>query len=73
MKATSMDQNKLPEGYDNFHTIENHLRLISNRERQVYDMLYSPMDIKEMAKEINISHKTVKYHLTNIYKKLITS
>jgi DNA-binding CsgD family transcriptional regulator len=59
----------LPPGFDPFHTVANHLKLLSKREREVYELLYSPMNQREMAKSLFISHKTVKYHLTNIYIK----
>lgn len=64
---------KLPTGestdIDPFHTVINHLKLLSHRERDVYELIYSPMSQKEISKELDISIKTVKYHLTNIYKK----
>ena len=62
--------NKLPEGYDPFHTLYNHISLLSAREREVYDYLYSPLNNSEIAKELFIQPKTVKFHLTNIYRKL---
>lgn len=62
--------NKLPEGYDPFHTLHNHISLLSHRERQVYDYLYSPLNNSEIAKELLVQTKTVKFHLTNIYRKL---
>lgn len=59
----------LPAGFDPFHTVANHLKLLSRREREIYELLYSPMGIKEMAEYLYISMGTVKYHLTSIYKK----
>jgi len=59
----------LPSGFDPFHTVANHLKLLSRREREIYELLYSPMGIKEMADHLYISMGTVKYHLTAIYKK----
>lgn len=59
----------LPSGFDPFHTVGNHLKLLSRREREIYELLYSPMGIQEMANHLYISTGTVKYHLTAIYKK----
>lgn len=64
-----MNNDKLPEGYDEFHTIANHLRLLSKREKQVYELLYTPMCQKEMATELFVETKTIKFHLTSIYRK----
>lgn len=59
----------LPSGFDPFHTVANHLKLLSRREREIYELLYTPMNQEEMGEHLFISHKTVKYHLTSIYKK----
>lgn len=59
----------LPAGFDPFHTVANHLRLLTRREREIYELLYSPMTIKEMANHMFITVGSVKFHLTTIYKK----
>lgn len=59
----------LPSGFDPFHTVANHLRLLSRREREIYELLYSPMTIKEMSSHLFITEGSIKFHLTAIYRK----
>jgi DNA-binding NarL/FixJ family response regulator len=42
---------------------------LSNRERQIADLVASGMANKEIADDLFITEKTVKFHCTNIYKK----
>jgi len=50
--------------------IGNHLSLLSKREKEVYGLLFTPLSRKEISKELFITEGAVKFHLTNIYKKL---
>ena len=43
---------------------------LSNREAQVADLVTRGLSNKEIANQLFIIEKTVKFHLTNIYKKL---
>lgn len=43
---------------------------LSSRESQVVDLVCMGHSNKKVAQELNIREKTVKFHLTNIYKKL---
>lgn len=43
---------------------------LSNREFEVFLLVCGGISNKETADRINTTEKTVKFHLTNIYKKL---
>ncbi len=43
---------------------------LSNREAQVADLVSRGLSNKEIANQLFIIEKTVKFHLTNIYKKM---
>lgn len=43
---------------------------LSNREAEVSEIIAKGLSNKEVANELFVTEKTVKFHLTNIYKKL---
>ena len=43
---------------------------LSNRESEVTDLLTLGLTNKEIAARLFVTEKTVKFHLTNIYKKM---
>ena len=43
---------------------------ITLREREIFDLLLEGFSQKEIAHKLNISHSTVDFHRTNLYKKL---
>lgn len=43
---------------------------VSRREREVVDLVAKGLSNKEVANLLFVTEKTVKFHLTNIYKKL---
>lgn len=45
-------------------------RVLSRAERDVYQELITGLPTKQIAAKLFVCEKTVKYHLTNIYKKL---
>jgi DNA-binding CsgD family transcriptional regulator len=46
------------------------LQIFTSREREVFEYLRSGKVNKEIAAGIHISVRTVKFHLSNIYRKL---
>jgi|SRR5665213_530496 len=44
--------------------------ILTEREKQILDLLAKGFLYKEIAKELDISHETVKGHIHNIYEKL---
>jgi len=46
------------------------LQLFTSREREVFEYLRSGKVNKEIAAATNVSVRTVKFHLSNIYRKL---
>jgi DNA-binding CsgD family transcriptional regulator len=48
------------------HMLEN----LSSREREIFDLLIEGLSQKEIAHKLNISHSTVDFHRTNLYRKL---
>jgi DNA-binding NarL/FixJ family response regulator len=46
------------------------LQIFTSREREVFEHLRSGKVNKEIAAGINLSVRTVKFHLSNIYRKL---
>ena len=50
--------------------IEDHLSLLSKRETDVYALLFSSLSCEQIARKLFITKGSVKFHLTNIYKKL---
>lgn len=45
-------------------------RLLSGRELQVLRLVASGLSIKEMARRLAITERTVKFHVTSIFNKL---
>lgn len=43
---------------------------LSNRESEVAELVTKGMSNKEVANQLFVTEKTVKFHLTNIYKKM---
>ncbi|MCK1393755.1 response regulator transcription factor [Bradyrhizobium sp. 1] len=50
--------------------VENMLELLTDRERQIARLVSEGMSNKEIARQLNVSHGTVKVHLYNIFQKL---
>ena len=44
--------------------------ILTKREKQVFEMLIINKTTKEIAKELNISEKTVRNHISNVMQKL---
>lgn len=65
---------KLSRGNNNlskqFHLNANNSRVCTNRENEILQLLVNGNDNSNIAKELSISEKTVKNHLTNIFRKL---
>ena len=43
---------------------------LSNRESEVAELVSKGLSNKEVASQLFVTEKTVKFHLTNIYKKM---
>lgn len=43
---------------------------LSNREAEVAELVTKGLSNKEVANQLFVTEKTVKFHLTNIYKKM---
>jgi len=43
---------------------------LSNRESEVAELVTKGLSNKEVANQLLVAEKTVKFHLTNIYKKM---
>jgi DNA-binding CsgD family transcriptional regulator len=41
----------------------------TEKEAQVYNHICSGLTSKDIAKELNVSYRTIKFHLTSIFKK----
>lgn len=46
------------------------MQLLTERERQVVQLLSMGLTYEKIAKKMDVSHETVKMHLKNIYRKL---
>ena len=46
------------------------LENLSPREREVFDLLLEGISQKDIAQKLNISHSTLDFHRTNLYRKL---
>jgi len=44
--------------------------ILTNREREVFELLLLNKTTKEIAKDLNISEKTVRNHISNAMQKL---
>lgn len=45
-------------------------KILTNREKQVFDLLINNKTTSEIAKELKISEKTVRNHISNAIQKL---
>lgn len=59
--------NRMLDRTEQTNTIE---RICTKRENEILQLLVNGNDNNSIAKELNISEKTVKNHLTNIFRKL---
>lgn len=46
------------------------MQLLTERERQVVQLLSMGLTYEKIAMKMDVSHETVKMHLKNIYRKL---
>ncbi len=44
--------------------------ILTPRERKIFELLIDNMSTKEIAKELGISEKTVRNHISNVMQKL---
>lgn len=44
--------------------------ILTKREKQVFDFLILNKSTREIAKELNISEKTIRNHISNVMQKL---
>lgn len=44
--------------------------ILTNREKEVFDLLVMNYSTKEIALKLNISEKTVRNHISNVMQKL---
>jgi len=44
--------------------------ILTKREKQVFDLLVTNKTTRDIAKELNISEKTVRNHISNTMQKL---
>ncbi|SFI79078.1 LuxR family transcriptional regulator, transcriptional regulator of spore coat protein [Thermoflavimicrobium dichotomicum] len=44
--------------------------MLTNREREVFELLVQDKTTKEIAKQLFISEKTVRNHISNVIQKL---
>lgn len=56
------------EAFDRILIESNYSKTLSDRQIQVLRGVYDSKDNKTIATELNISDKTVKFHLTGLYK-----
>ena len=45
-------------------------KILTRREKEVFDLLVSNYDTKEISEQLNISEKTVRNHISNVILKL---
>ncbi len=45
-------------------------QILTAREKEVFDLLVENQTTKEIAKELGISEKTVRNHISNVIQKL---
>ena len=50
--------------------MKNKMQLLTEREKEVVQLLSLGLTYIKIAQKINVSHETVKMHLKNIYRKL---
>jgi DNA-binding NarL/FixJ family response regulator len=63
-KVVAAFQNKVPTPG------ENNLDMLTNREREILELLSRGLMYKEIAWELDISQETVRKHVYRIYEKL---
>ncbi len=44
--------------------------ILTNREKEIFNLLITNKTTKEIANELNISEKTVRNHISNVMQKL---
>lgn len=57
-----LEEMRKPEPIDDFH--------LSDREIEVLEKLATGLSVKEIGAQLNISTRTARFHLSNIYEKL---
>lgn len=45
-------------------------KILTSREKQIFELLISNMTTREIAFELGISEKTVRNHISNVMQKL---
>ena len=45
-------------------------KVLTKREKEVFELLILNKSTKDIAKELNISEKTIRNHISNVMKKL---
>ena len=45
-------------------------KVLTNREKEVFDLLVNNKSTKDIARILNISEKTVRNHISNVIQKL---
>lgn len=53
--------------------MKDYILLITPREQEVLQLLAKGITYSEIARQLDITHETVKKHLKNIYRKLRVS
>ena len=46
------------------------MRLLTNREKEIFSLLIKGMETSDISKELFISEKTVRNHISNVIQKL---
>ncbi len=64
------DKSQLLRAREWHEEVGDKLRRLSQREREVLDWLEMGLDNKDIAKTLDLSTKTVSYHMTNLLAKL---
>jgi DNA-binding NarL/FixJ family response regulator len=49
---------------------EDDITKVTSREREILILISNGMSNKEIANELNITERTVKNHITNLFKKI---
>ena len=45
-------------------------RILTPREKEIFDLLINNLSTKDIASKLNISEKTVRHHISNVMQKL---
>lgn len=51
-------------------TLEQHRERLTGRQREVFDLLMQGLQTKEVARRLNLSHRTIEVHRANILERL---